>query len=98
MPLWARVLWHRFLADGALADRQASSQERYIICSVRWKGGIVCRSQSPLSQSSLVVVLLRSAPVGNDFMNRPYWNSTRVDCRSGSLLLAARCWIELKKY
>src|SRR3979411_1035027 len=98
MSLWARVPWRRFLADGALADRQPSSQERHIIWSVRWKGGIICRSQSPLSQSSLVVVLLRSAPVGNDFMNRPYWNSTKVDCRSGSLLLAARFWIELKRY
>jgi len=36
--LWAGVPRHRFLALGALGDRQASSQERYIICSVRWKG------------------------------------------------------------
>jgi len=61
MPLWA-VCGIAFWADGALADRQASSQERYIICSVRWKGASYV-AVIPLSQSSLVVVLLRSAPV-----------------------------------
>src|SRR5260370_28396114 len=112
MPLWARVSWRRFLADGALPDRQPPATS--VECSwspsagifresLLWKRGVVCRSQSPLLLVVLLLIMfllvvLPSARAGNSSIHRPSWNSTRVDCRSGSLLLAARFWIELTRY
>ena len=92
-----------FLADGALKDRQGPASGVHM-GSLRWeKRGVVCHSQSLLLlvlflRVVLLQVVLLSARAGKNSIKRRSWNSTKIDCRGGWRLLAARFWIELKSH